>query len=437
MSFLKKFVPFLVIAILGLSLLPKTVANAEPTGEIMFILDASSSMLYQDGTPKTRIDRAKEALVSTLQSMPADQRVGVRVYGSKVPDTNQVDGCNDSSLIAAPKANNSAELINQVNGVQAKGWTLMSKALTDVKSDFTGEGPKTVILLSDGVDTCNPAQVCETAKSLAASGTNIKVNTLGLVVNNDARAQLQCIADNTGGTYYDVNDLSRLQKALTALTAQSVNLFTNEGIPVRGTADIAESPALLPDTLYTDTMNGEETLYYSFDALPKQKVTITVKGADNNGELNNFNFLNLKGYTKLDASKLSATGIFGESDKFSRGPDVVTTVYTIDTEKQKITKPQPIAFSVNIRSNESKIPVQIKITTEGGEAPNNKTIDEKGQADDTDEKSDKDDTNILPVILGIIGTLLVAGAGVAFFLYKRSKNKPVDTSPSDKPESTI
>lgn len=431
MSFLKKLTTFVAVAALSLSFVPLSPVSADAEGEIMFILDASSSMLYKDGTASTRIDRAKAALVSTLSSIPTDQRVGVRVYGSKVPDTNQVDGCNDSSLISKPAANNSATLIKEVNNVQAKGWTLMSKALNDVKGDFTGEGPKTVILLSDGVDTCNPTKVCETAKSLAASGTDIKVNTLGLVVNNAARAQLQCIANNTGGTYYDVNDLSRLQKALTALTAKSVNLFTKEGIPVKGTADITESPALLADTLYSDTINGEETVYYSFDALPKQKITITVKGADNNDKLGMFNFLAVKGYTKLDGSNLAATGVFGHSERFNRGPDVVTTVYKIDTEKQKITEPQQIAFSVNVRSNTIDLPVQITVAAEGGVAPDNKTIEEKGQTDVKDDKKDEDSVELLPIILGGIGGLIAIAAITAFIIYKRRKNTPVSASPSD------
>lgn len=433
MSLFKKIISVLIAVSVGVgvAVVPKGVASAQTDGEVMFILDASSSMLYKDGTSKTRIDRAKEALVSTLKTIPSDQRVGVRAYGSNIPDTNQADGCKDSSLLSAPKAGNSSKLIQQVNAVEAKGWTLMSKALTDVKGDFTGEGPKTVILLSDGVDTCNPEKVCETAKRLAASGTDIKVNTLGLVVNNEAREQLQCIASNTGGTYYDVNDLNRLQKALTALTAKSVNLFSKDGIPVKGAADITESPALLADTLYSDIINGEETVYYSFDALPKQQITITVKGADNNDKLGLFNFLGVKGYTKLDGSNLAATGIFGNSERFNRGADLVTTVYKIDTEKQNITEPQQIAFSVNIRSSTVDVPVQITVSAEGGEAPDNKTIEEKGQSDAKSEEKDEDSLNLLSIIIGGIGSLLAIAAIVGCVIYKRRKITPVSQAPSD------
>jgi Mg-chelatase subunit ChlD len=424
---LKKPVIAAAIVALSIGLLPISNTEAAPVDEVMFVLDASSSMLATDGGSETRIERAKSALVSSIKSLPDNQRVGVRVYGSVIPDTDKTTSCQDSLLLSAPISGDRASIIGKVNDVQAKGWTLMARALNDVKSDFTGEGSKTVILLSDGVDTCDPAQTCEVAKNMTVAGTKISVNTLGLVVSDEARSQLQCIAQNSGGTYYDVNDLNRLQKALVSLTSKAVSLFDGEGTPVEGTADIQEAPALVSETLYTDVLSGDEVRYYGFDSLPKQKITVTVKAADNADALGMTNYLGVRGFVKQDGSRLSTTGIYGESERFNKGADIVTTVYSIDTEQQKIDKPQAIAFSVSVRGNKSDVPVQITIATEGGVAPNNKTIDEGAKANNLPV-----DDDVLPW-WAILLPLALAMAGV--ILYSLHRRKKPNSQPRELTEA--
>lgn len=412
-----------------------TAANAQTiqtpsAGEIMFILDASSSMLYTDNSSSTRMDKAKAALSQVVENLPSDTRVGLRVYGNTVGETDQVNGCKDTSVISKPAANNGQKLSAAIKNIQAKGWTLMGTALQAVEKDFTTEGPKTVILVSDGVERCAPPEPCEVAKSLVSKGIDAKVHTVGLLVDPAARKQLQCIADNGNGTYYDVNDADRLQKALTALAEKEVSLFNGEGAAVRGSNNVLDAPALLPDTLYKDTIEGEEILYYGFDALPKQKITVTIQAADNENTLGQFDYLRLRTYSKLDGSKLSAGGFFGNSENFFRGADIVTTSFEIDTQEQGITEPQPIAFSAQISNNESTVPLQIKVTVEGGEAPDRAPVDESGVATASD-KADDNKTNGLPAWLIVLITLLVVAvlAGAAYvarqhILKKKLANQP-------------
>ena len=95
------------IAVLGVIAAMTIRANAVQAannGQLMFILDASSSMLAKDEGSTMRIDRAKTALKSTLDSLPADTQVGLRVYGSQVPDTDQAAGCQDTVRLNAPKS---------------------------------------------------------------------------------------------------------------------------------------------------------------------------------------------------------------------------------------------------------------------------------------------------------------------------------------------
>lgn len=406
--------------------LPHRAQAAPSDSQIMFVLDASSSMLYTDNTSSTRIDKAKKALVNTINSIPSDMPVGVRVYGSTVPENNQQAGCKDSVLLSSPKANNAKSLRTAINNVQAKGWTLIGKALQDVKGDFSGEGTKTVILLSDGIDTCNPSKVCTIAKELSKAGTNIKVNTVGIVVTKAAREQLKCVAQNTGGTYYDVNNIDRLQKALQALTSREVNKVpAQKGIPIRGTEDLNDAPIMLNNTLYSDTL-VDKTLYYGFDALPEQKIKVTVTGTDTGDQLDWFNYLQLRSYSKLDGQTLAATAIFGTSKRFTKSADTVTLTYTIDTKQQKITEAQPVAFGLAVTGTQDKnikVPIDIKVTTEGGIAPDNKSVDSEAQtAAQKSESSTESASPLWPIIAGILVALLIAG-GISTYFYLRKKNR--------------
>jgi len=413
-----------------------TAKAAESNGEIMFILDASSSMLAKDGTNTTRIDKAKSALKQTISTLPADTKVGLRVYGSRQSDdvSNKTAGCQDSVLVSRPATNNAAAITAAVDGIQSKGWTLMGKSLQDIQNDFTGTGSKTVILLSDGIDTCTPPDACEVAKNLTSNGVNIKVNTLGLLVNDQARAQLTCIAKNSGGDYYDINTIDRLQSTLNSLTAREVSLFTTDGTPIKGTLRIEQAPLMLSNTFYKDTITIPQELYYGFEALPKQKITITVKAVGRDTQLRNVDFLQVGGFNQDTAESLTPV-IKYQSSRFGVS-DPTTATYKVDTAKAKITKPTMIAFKVMIDPNGTSkvdgttVPLEIRVTTEGGTAPNNKTTDDSTK----EAAADKDESPSVPVIVGLTLLGVAIAGGVAFGVKKlleRRKARNAPTGPTD------
>lgn len=438
-------IAFISAAVLGISstgviFSPSNAQAADQNSQIMFILDASSSMLYTDQTSSTRITKAKKALINTIKSVPKDSQVGVRVYGSKVPETDQNAGCKDTVRLSAPKANNSRKLTSQINNVQARGWTLIGKALEEVSKDFTnGEGPKTVILLSDGVDTCSPAKVCDIAKKLRKKDTDIKVHTVGIKVDKRAREQLTCVAKNTGGTYYSVNDIDRLQKALRALTErETTKAPVQEGVPIRGTQEIADAPIMLNETLYRDTLTIPTRLHYGFDALPEQKITITVTAKEKGNNLDWLNYLTLRSYTKTDGKKLSATAIFGATERFDRTKpnDTVTLTYTIDTKEQGITEAQPIAIGLDVSGASDKgekVPIQIKVSATGGIEPDNVAPDTKESQPDqaSDTTADPDYTWLWLILAAILVALVAAGGG--YYAWRKKRQNSPDNHPDGTP----
>lgn len=339
----------------------------------MFLLDASSSMLVSDDGTTTRIDKAKNALSSTLDTIPADVKVGLRVYGSQVPDTDEVNGCQDSQLISKPVINNTASLKSAVSAVQAKGWTLMGKSLQDIQGDFQGDGTKTVILISDGIDTCTPPDACEIAKNLMSGESKIKVNTVGLLVSAEARAQLNCIAANSGGNYYDINDINKLQETLEALAKREVTLFVKDTVPIEGTVVRQDAPFMLDETVYTDTLIVPEQLHYGYDALPEQQVTINIKATNPGLIFKPTDYIRVTGYNLDTGDLLSATGITGNSQSFKYAGDSLELNYVVDTSLQNLDKPSRLAFKVALstdgnRFDGTEIPLEMKITSTGGRA---------------------------------------------------------------------
>jgi hypothetical protein len=348
-------------------------ARAAGEGEVMFLLDASSSMLVSDDGTTTRIDKAKNALSSTLDTIPADVKVGLRVYGSQVPDTDEVNGCQDSQLISKPVINNTASLKSAVSAVQAKGWTLMGKSLQDIQGDFQGDGTKTVILISDGIDTCTPPDACEIAKNLMSGESKIKVNTVGLLVSAEARAQLNCIAANSGGNYYDINDINKLQETLEALAKREVTLFVKDTVPIEGTVVRQDAPFMLDETVYTDTLIVPEQLHYGYDALPEQQVTINIKATNPGLIFKPTDYIRVTGYNLDTGDLLSATGITGNSQSFKYAGDSLELNYVVDTSLQNLDKPSRLAFKVALstdgnRFDGTEIPLEMKITSTGGRA---------------------------------------------------------------------
>ncbi|MGK0272057.1 MAG: tRNA (Thr-GGU) A37 N-methylase [Cocleimonas sp.] len=72
-----------------------------------------------------------------------------------------------------------------------------------------------MILVSDGEETCN-AVSCAVSKELEAQGVNFTAHVIGFDVKNNKKAltQLKCIAENTGGQFYEADDAASLKESL-------------------------------------------------------------------------------------------------------------------------------------------------------------------------------------------------------------------------------
>jgi hypothetical protein len=242
---------------------------------MVLVLDASGSMNESDGRGSTKIVAAKSAMKTIIGQLPKDLRVGLRVYGHRVPSRpDHAKACQDTELVAPVTTLDGPGLSAAVDRFAAKGETPIGLSLQKAAADLPAGSAGSVVLVSDGEDSCAPPSPCDVAKKLKASGVKLTVDTVGLRVDAKARAELTCIAQATGGTYTDVADTGQLTAKLSAVTEQAarVKRTTTGGGPVEGATTISDAPKI-GNGRSTDSIVMGETLYYAVDVAPGKAVT--------------------------------------------------------------------------------------------------------------------------------------------------------------------
>jgi len=179
------------------------------TGDAILILDASGSMWGQvDG--QTKISAARKAVDSILSKWKPADRLGLMAYGHRTKGD-----CKDIELIVPVGDFDANKIRSAVRGLNPKGKTPMADSLRAAAQALRStENKATVILVSDGIETCSP-DPCAVAAELKKAGVQFTAHVIGFDVTDPAaKSQLQCIARATGGVYLDASNASGLEDAL-------------------------------------------------------------------------------------------------------------------------------------------------------------------------------------------------------------------------------
>ena len=195
------------------------VAQNSPDPEqnnIVFILDASGSM-KGDAGGKSKMDAAKEVMTQLVGDLPQSLRAGLIAYGHRVKND-----CKDVELLLPIEQVQKELFIQKIQELQPLGQTPISYSIRQAADVFKEQhGKKTIILISDGEETCKE-DPCAVAADLKKAGIDFKIHVVGFGLDTaGAKKQLQCIADATGGIYTEAGNAEELQKKLTEVaTAQ-------------------------------------------------------------------------------------------------------------------------------------------------------------------------------------------------------------------------
>jgi Ca-activated chloride channel family protein len=276
----------------------------EPGSELaptMVVLDASGSMTGADPTGGTKMDAARRAVHTFLDAAPDGAPVGLAAYGTSTgnSDSERAQGCQDVTVVSQVGPLDRAGLGAAVDRLTPRGYTPIGRALQVAAEELPQEGPRSIVLVSDGVDTCSPPQPCDVVRTLAGQGVDLVVHAVGFGVDAEARAQLSCIAQATGGTYTDAPDASALQRVLPRVAGSALRNYQPAGTPIAGAASVEAAPVAAPGQ-HLDTIGQHEQRYYAVDvpegATAYFSATVSFPRLSGVGILDDFNSLQLRTY---------------------------------------------------------------------------------------------------------------------------------------------
>lgn len=230
--------------------IPAQAQTTEPDSEkVMVVLDASGSMWGQiDG--KTKIEIVRDAYGKLVKGWDSENvSSGLIAYGHR-----RKGDCSDIELLSKPGQTDSHSLGRMAYKLTPKGKTPLGDAVRMAAQELRyTEQKATVILLSDGIETCG-VDPCQLGLDLENLGVDFTAHVVGLDIKTDAeKSQLQCLADNTGGRFVSADNATELEDALTQTAV------LNDGLTFQG---------LIADT-------GEPASHMQWDiAGPHGKVTL-------------------------------------------------------------------------------------------------------------------------------------------------------------------
>lgn len=268
--------------------------TTEETGRLVLVLDSSGSMKEPAPGGTTKIQAAKQALEQVTRELPDDAEVGVRVFGAKVFDRSEAGACTDTQNVVPVGPLDRDALTAAVADYQPYGETPIGAALQGAAQDLgpasddtddTDDKPRTIVLLSDGEPTCQPAP-CKVARQLAGQGIGVKINVVGLDVSGKARQALRCIARAGNGQYYDAASADDLANSLVKVSARELRGFRLTGEPVTGGETTEQAVQVEPGTYIDTSLTEEDPRWYLIDKPDGGGVTVSAMARPPRGEDN-------------------------------------------------------------------------------------------------------------------------------------------------------
>lgn len=240
-------------------------ADEEPPAEppkVELVLDVSGSMRARDIDGRSRISVAQQAFNEVVDALPDETQLGIRVLGATYPGKDKKVGCQDTQQIVPVGPVDKTRAKAAVATLRPTGYTPVGLALRSAAEDLgTGTTARRIVLITDGEDTCAPPDPCEVARELAAKGTRLVVDTLGLAPDEKVRRQLLCIAAATGGTYTAAQSAEELTDRIKQLVDRAQDTHTQAPTVVGGATECANAPLLSPG-VYTDREKFSEHRWY-------------------------------------------------------------------------------------------------------------------------------------------------------------------------------
>lgn len=173
-------------------------------------MDASASM-WGEVTGGSKIEIAREVVAEMVSNLDSDLAVGLMAYGHR-----RKGDCGDIELLVEPKvgAANRTAIIDAVQGMIPKGKTPLGRAVLHAADALKFEESRaTVILISDGLETCG-LDPCAVGDILSRRGIDFVCHVIGFDLEEEEQQSLSCLSQKTGGLFLPASDAATLRDSL-------------------------------------------------------------------------------------------------------------------------------------------------------------------------------------------------------------------------------
>ena len=267
----------LAAAGLAASLAMAVLAAPAAAEDVAIVLDASNSMWGQiDGVSKIEI--AREVMADIVDDFGPDARLGLVAYGHR----RQGD-CGDIETVIPVGGADRATFLETFDSLTPRGKTPLTDAVRHAAEMLSWQDtPATVVLLSDGIETCN-ADPCAVAAELERAGVAFTAHVIGFdLAGEEERAQLSCIAENTGGQFFAAANAEELAAALgqTARAVAEPSPPPKPEAPPKPEPEPEPEPAVAIDAPAQAIAGATLTVSWDPTLNPRDLVTIVPADAD-------------------------------------------------------------------------------------------------------------------------------------------------------------
>ena len=264
--------------------------NASAKENAILVLDASGSMWGQLNG-KSKIEIARAAVADLTTAWPAASNLGLVAYGHR-----SKGDCKDIETLLPVAPLERAGYLGKVNALNPKGMTPISAAVIHAAEALKfSEQKATVILVSDGEETCD-MDPCQVGRDLEKRGVDFVAHVIGFDVPNPKHQdQLKCLAEGTGGRYFNARDAAGLSDALKtlastsaapALPAATATLKAPATTPIQSVITVNwTGPGDKNDFVALARKNGDSYTDYDFAIIDPAKPTVQLTAPATPGEL--------------------------------------------------------------------------------------------------------------------------------------------------------
>ncbi|MGR3512232.1 MAG: VWA domain-containing protein [Paracoccaceae bacterium] len=221
---------------------------------ISIVLDASGSMLKRmPKSDKRRIEVARESLSELVtEVLPEGAMVSYRAFGL------EKDACDTRAFLPLSPLDKAQAIVAIAETAAINlAKTPIAASLAAAADDLANhQGPKTVVLITDGKETCD-GDVLAAIDKLRADGLEATLQIVGFAIDDEAlKAEFTGWAERGGGVYIDAADQDGLSSAVK--TAARGDYVVTDADGSRIALGVYNEPLVLPVGLvFAELCDGE------------------------------------------------------------------------------------------------------------------------------------------------------------------------------------